>query len=137
MNGLSAELRKTISIAAAIIGAAACVICLIFVNDKLPMALAVICGTCVSILNFNIMAIAGEKAINASAETARRKMTMSYMLRYAIYFVFLVIAVKVSFLNPIGMIIGFLTTMLALYLTQVLNTPGNRDKLKKLLRRAK
>ncbi|MBR6700778.1 MAG: ATP synthase subunit I [Firmicutes bacterium] len=137
MNGLSADLRKTISIASIIIAVIMCVICLIFVNSWQTMVLGILYGTLIAIINFTIMAKAGEKAIEMTPEKAKTKMTLNYVLRYGIYIVTLIIAVKVSFLSPIGTVLGFFTSILALYLTQVLDTPGNRDKLKKLLRRAK
>lgn len=137
MNGLSADLRKTISIASLIISAVICVVCLVFVNSWQTMIFGVLYGTAISILNFNLMAKAGEKAIEMTPDKAKTKMTLNYILRYGIYIVTLIIAVKVSFLNPIGTVLGFFTSIAALYLTQVLDTPGNRDKLKKLLRRAK
>lgn len=137
MNGLSAELRKTVSLAAAVIGAVICVVAVIIADNKMPMALGVIIGTCVSILNFNIMALAGEKAIELSAEKAKGKMTVSYLIRYGIYILVLIAAFKIPVFSVAGTVMGFFTSILALYLTQILNTSGNRDKLKKLLRRAK
>lgn len=137
MNGLSADLRKTVSLAAAVIGAVVCVVSLFFTDSKGPMALGVVTGTCVSIINFNIMALAGEKAIELPPEKARVKMTVNYLIRYGLYIVVLIVAFKVSFFNVVGTVLGFFTSILALYLTQVLNTPGNRDKIKKLLSRAK
>lgn len=137
MNGLSADLRKTVSLAAAVIGAVVCVVSLFFTDSKGPMVLGVVTGTCVSIINFNIMALAGEKAIELPPEKARVKMTVNYLIRYGLYIVVLIVAFKVSFFNVVGTVLGFFTSILALYLTQVLNTPGNRDKIKKLLSRAK
>ena len=120
MNGLSAELRRTVSITAAIIGAVICVVAAILSRDFVHMGVSVILGTCVSIFNFNLMALAGEKAIEMAPEKARSKMTVSYLIRYAIYIVFLIIAFKVPFLNAIGVAIGYITSILALYLTQFL-----------------
>lgn len=137
MNGLSADLRKTVSLAAAVIGAVICVVSLFFTDSKGPMVLGVVTGTSVSIINFNIMALAGEKAIELPPEKARVKMTVNYLIRYGLYIVVLIVAFKVSFFNVVGTVLGFFTSILALYLTQVLNTPGNRDKIKKLLSRAK
>ncbi len=120
MNGLSAELRRTVSITAAIIGAVICVVAGVISKDFVSMAVSVLAGTCVSILNFNLMALAGEKAIEMAPEKARSKMTVSYLIRYAIYIIFLIIAVKVPFFNVIGVAIGYITSILALYLTQFL-----------------
>lgn len=137
MNGLSADLRKYVMVASTIIAVIASVVAAIFVDDKLSMVVSIFCGTGVAVGNFTIMALAGEKAIEMEADAARKKMTISYIIRYVIYLVALLIAIKIPFFNPIGMVIGFLTSILALYLTQVLDTPGNRDKMGKLLRRAK
>lgn len=137
MKGLVAELRIAVGVTAVIIGAVICVVSAFFADPWQPMVFGVILGTFVSILNFNLMANAGEKAVGMKPESARTKMTVSYLMRYGIYIVVLIVSVKVSFLNVIGVVFGFFTSILALYLTQVLNTPGNRDKLKKLLRRAK
>jgi len=137
MNGLSADLRKTVSIGAAIIGVIACVVSAVIAENSLGMAISVVIGTCVAILNFNLMALAGEKAIEMEPSKAKTKMTINYLIRYAIYIVTLIVVIKFTPLSPIGVVVGFFTSILALYLTQVLNTPGNRDKLDKLLRRAK
>lgn len=137
MNGLSADLRKYVTVASITIAVIASIVAAIIVQDKLSMVVSIFCGTGVAVGNFTIMALAGEKAIEMTADAARKKMTISYIIRYVIYLVALLLAIKIPFFNPIGMVIGFLTSILALYLTQVLDTPGNRDKIGKLLRRAK
>lgn len=137
MNGLSADLRKYVTIASTLIAVVASIIAAIIVDDKVSMVVSIFCGTGVAIGNFTIMALAGEKAIEMEANEARKKMTISYIIRYVIYLAALLIAIKIKFFTPIGMVIGFLTSILALYLIQVLDTPGNRDKIGKLLRRAK
>lgn len=120
MNGLSAELRRTVSITAAIIGAVICVVAVLLSGDVVHMSLSVLLGTCVSIFNFNLMALAGEKAIEMTPEKARSKMTVSYLIRYAIYIVFLILAVKVPLFNVIGVAVGYITSIAALYITQFL-----------------
>ncbi len=120
MNGLSAELRRTVSITAAIIGAVICVVAIILTRNVVSSLLSVLLGTVVSILNFNLMALAGEKAIDMAPEKARSKMTVSYLIRYAIYIVFLIIAIKIPVLNAIGVAVGYITSIAALYITQFL-----------------
>lgn len=120
MNGLSAELRRTVSITAAIIGAVICVVAIILTRNVVSSLLSVLLGTVVSILNFNLMALAGEKAIDMAPEKARSKMTVSYLIRYAIYIVFLIIAIKIPILNAIGVAVGYITSIAALYITQFL-----------------
>lgn len=133
-EGLSADIRKYVSIAAVGIGAVICLVCLIFVKDKIGMLTGVPVGTIVAIINFNIMALAGEKAIEMTPSKARTKMTTNYIIRYAIYIVVLVAAIKLPVINPIGVVLGFLTSIAALYLIQVLNKPGIREKFKFLNR---
>ena len=120
MNGLSAKLRRTVSITAAIIGAVICVVAIILTRNVVSSLLSVLLGTAVSILNFNLMALAGEKAIDMAPEKARSKMTVSYLIRYAIYIVFLIIAIKIPILNAIGVAVGYITSIAALYITQFL-----------------
>ena len=120
MNGLSAELRRTVSITAAIIEAVICVVAIILTLNVVSSLLSVLLGTAVSILNFNLMALAGEKAIDMAPEKARSKMTVSYLIRYAIYIVFLIIAIKIPILNAIGVAVGYITSIAALYITQFL-----------------
>lgn len=120
MNGLSAELRRTVSITAAIVGAVVCVIAMILSRDILHMGASVLLGTLVSIFNFNLLALAGEKAIDMAPDKAKSKMTVSYLIRYAIYGVFLILAIKIPFFNVLGVAVGFLTSIAALYITQFL-----------------
>ena len=133
-EGLSADIRKYVSVTAILIGAVICLVCLIFVKDKIGMLIGVPVGTAVAILNFNIMALAGEKAIDMTPSKARTKMTTNYIIRYAIYIVVLVAAIKLPLISPIGVVLGFLTSIVALYLIQVLNKPGVREKFKFLNR---
>ncbi len=133
-EGLSADIRKYVSIAAVVIGAVICLVCLIFVKNKIGMLIGVPVGTLVAIINFNIMALAGEKAIEMTPSKARTKMTTNYIIRYAIYIVVLVAAIKLPLISPIGVVLGFLTSIVALYLIQVLNKPGIREKFKFLNR---
>jgi len=133
-EGLSADIRKYVSIAAVVIGAVICLVCLIFVKNKTGMLIGVPVGTLVAIVNFNIMALAGEKAIEMTPSKARTKMTTNYIIRYAIYIVVLVAAIKLPLISPIGVVLGFLTSIVALYLIQVLNKPGIREKFKFLNR---
>lgn len=129
-EGLSADIRKYVTVTAVIIGAVICVICLLFVSNKLGMILGVVCGTCVAVINFNIMALAGEKAIEMEPSKARTKMTTNYILRYGIYIVTLIAAIKLPVISPVGMVLGFLTSIAALYLIQVLNKKGITEKFK-------
>ena len=84
------------------------------------MGASVLLGTLVSIFNFNLLALAGEKAIDMAPDKAKSKMTVSYLIRYAIYGVFLILAIKIPFFNVLGVAVGFLTSIAALYITQFL-----------------
>lgn len=119
MNGMTWELRKTISIAALVLAVVFCLISIIFVENYSSAILGIIFGSLISILNFNLLAKTTEKIAGLSAQQAQMKVTANYVIRYGIYAVVLFISIKAPYINPIGTVAGFLTSIFALYITQI------------------
>lgn len=127
MNGMTWELRKSVSLTALGLGLIFCAVSFVFVENYSPAALGIIFGTLISILNFNLLAKTTEKIAGMTPQQAQMKVTINYVIRYGIYGIVLVISIKAPYLNPIGTVAGLLTCIAALYITQILQ---NKKRIK-------
>ncbi len=64
--------------------------CWPFGQLNVPMALAALAGTVMGVLNFILLGLAVERAIEMEPDAAKRKMTRSYLLRMGLLGLFLV-----------------------------------------------
>ena len=119
------ELRKIISLTSLGLGVIFCLVSFIAADRYSPAVLGIVFGTLISVLNFNLLAKTTEKIAGMDPQRAQMKVTVNYIIRYAIYGIVLFISIKAPYLNPIGTAAGFFTSILALYITQILQ---NRKK---------
>ncbi len=83
------------------------IIAFIFKNPK-PIILGYIFGAIISILGFKLLHNTISKAVEMSPGRATAYSTVHYMLRFAIYFVVLLVAALADYLNFPAAILGLL-----------------------------
>lgn len=128
MNGMSWGLRKTVSIIAIILLVVLCLLSFIFFQEDLSVVKGLIFGALISILNFHLLAVVSERALNKNSGQIQTMMVINYLIRYAIYGITLLVAVKTPDINPIGTVIGLFTCIIALYITQIFHTKLTKTK---------
>lgn len=93
---------------------------LIMKNPK-PFALGFLVGGLVSVLNFRLMVMTLNKAIRRSAGNAVTVVSSNYYLRYLIYGLVLIIAVKGS-MNYVAVAAGFLVVKAVVIISVTLDS---------------
>ena len=74
-----------------------------------PIAMGLIFGTLISILNFKLLDNTITKAVQMPPNRATSYTIAHYLARYIIYFVVLLVAAKADYLNLIATIVGLFT----------------------------
>ncbi|MDR0569704.1 MAG: ATP synthase subunit I [Clostridiales Family XIII bacterium] len=85
---------------------------LLVLGPDAMFAYGLVLGTCIAIVNFNILAITGRKLMNA-----RRPLLSlaSYVLRFCIYCMAFYMSLRLGFVSAVGTALGFFTLKLAIY----------------------
>ena len=94
---------------------------LIMKNPK-PFALGFLVGGLVSVLNFRLMVMTLNKAIRRSAGNAVTVVSSNYYLRYLIYGLVLIIAVKQGSMNYVAVAAGFLVVKAVVIVSVILDS---------------
>ena len=94
---------------------------LIMKNPK-PFALGFLVGGLVSVLNFRLMVMTLNKAIRRSAGNAVTVVSSNYYLRYLIYGLVLIIAVKQGSMNYVAVAAGFLVVKAVVIISVTLDS---------------
>lgn len=92
------------------------------VKDPKPYALGFLVGGLVSVLNFRLMVMTLNKSIRRSAESAVSVVSSNYYLRYLIYGLVLVLAVKQGSMNYVAVAAGFLVVKAVVILSVALGS---------------
>ena len=101
------------------------VISLPFLGLDVKFGYGLLMGTCISIVNFNIMAFTFSRALNSGNKAL---VFISYLLRLAIYGVALISAFKVNNTAALACALGFLTVKLAIYYIHGVNPKVTKDR---------
>ena len=101
------------------------VISLPFLGLDVKFGYGLLMGTCISIVNFNIMAFTFSRALQNGNKLL---VILSYFLRLAIYGFALISAFKVSNQAGLACILGFLTVKLAIYYLHGFKAKFSKDR---------
>ena len=101
------------------------VISLPFLGLDVKFGYGLLMGTCISIVNFNIMAFTFNRALNSGNKAL---VFFSYLLRLAIYGFALISAFKVNNTAALACALGFLTVKLAIYYIHGFKAKFSKDR---------
>lgn len=109
------EVTKGICIYAIIIG----VVSFIISKEPIPMLLGVVFGSVIAILNFRLLALTMEKAVEYSPGKAQAYSSMRYMVRMIIVAVVVFVSVKNPNINVIGTVLGLISTQIVIFVKKL------------------
>lgn len=89
--------------------------------------LSFIFGGGISILNFKLMDITVNRAVQMSPGKAQSYSTRHYMIRYFIYFVVLLVAGKADYLNFVTTMLGLLSIKMVITISAIIEKPKSQD----------
>lgn len=120
------EVTKGIIIYAIIISA----ISIFIPKETIHIILGVVFGSIIAILNFRLLALTMEKAVDMPPGKAQIYTTGRYFLRMFIIGVVIFVSVKNPNINVIGTILGLIGTKIVIFIKKLLVSKINRKGVK-------
>ena len=120
------EVTKGIIIYAIIISA----ISIFIPKETIHIILGVVFGSVIAILNFRLLALTMEKAVDMPPGKAQIYTTGRYFLRMFIIGVVIFVSVKNPNINVIGTILGLIGTKIVIFIKKLLVSKINRKGVK-------
>lgn len=93
----------------------------LFANSILYWAVGVALGTAVSVLKVVMLEKTLNKAVDMSPEDAKNYTRSRYTFRMVLTIALVVVAIKIPYINVIGLIVGLLLIQPAVYIVNFIN----------------
>ena len=116
------ELTKGIVIYAIIVA----IISLFLSKVPIPIIIGVVFGSIIAILNFRLLALTMEKAVDFSPGKATAYTSSRYMIRMFIVAVVIFVSVKNPNINVLGTILGLVSTQIVIFVKKLIITKITR-----------
>ncbi|MCI6458633.1 MAG: ATP synthase subunit I [Clostridiales bacterium] len=120
------EVTKGIIIYAIIISA----ISIFIPKETIHIMLGVVFGSVIAILNFRLLALTMEKAVDMSPGKAQAYTSMRYLVRMFIVAVVIFVSVKNPNINVIGTVLGLISTQIVIFIKKLLISKIQRKEVK-------
>lgn len=95
----------------------------------IPMIIGIIFGSVIAILNFRLLALTLEKAVNLPPGKAQAYTGVRYMIRLAITAAALIVSIKNPNLHIIGTAIGLISTQVVIFIKTLLASKFKRKEV--------
>lgn len=96
-------------------------------KDPQPIAMGLIFGTLISILNFKLLDNTITKAVNMPPNRATSYTIAHYFARYIIYFIVLIVAAKADYINLLSTILGLFIVKFVILGSNIFDNDFLRD----------
>ena len=120
---------KAITVGVPIFDVVAIVILLIISKFSFPMLIGIIFGSVIAVLNFRLLALALEKAVDLPPGKAQAYTGIRYMVRLTITAAALIVSVKNTNLNIIGTAIGLISTQVVIFIKTLVTSKFKRKEV--------
>ncbi|WZL73610.1 ATP synthase subunit I [Clostridiaceae bacterium 35-E11] len=101
----------------------------IFIQPPIPMALGLVFGTLISMLNFRALALTLEKAVTMDPRRAQIYASSRYFTRFMVTGIVLFVSIKADYLNVLGTIIGLFLIKIVILVTNLFNDTSYFKKI--------
>lgn len=116
---------KQIIISVAALGIIALGIGIFFVDNILYWIIGIVAGTIISVLKVIMLYKTLDKAVDMSPEDAKNYTRTRYTFRMVLSIVLVIVAIKIPYVNVIGVIVGLLLVQPAVYIVNFINKNNN------------
>lgn len=120
---------KAITVGVPIFDVVAIVILLIISKFSFPMLIGIIFGSVIAVLNFRLLALALEKAVDLPPGKAQAYTGIRYMVRLTITAAALIVSVKNPNLHIIGTAIGLISTQVVIFIKTLIASKFKRKEV--------
>ena len=102
------------------------IILLIVTKSRMEMITGLIFGSIIAILNFRLLAISMEKAMNFSPNKAQIYTASRYLVRMFIITIVIFVSVKNQNIHVIGTVLGLISTQIVIFVRNLLISKTTR-----------
>ena len=120
---------KAITVGVPIFDVVAIVILLIISKFSFPMLIGIIFGSVIAVLNFRLLALALEKAVDLPPGKAQAYTGIIYMVRLTITAAALIVSVRNPHLHIIGTAIGLISTQVVIFIKTLVTSKFKRKEV--------
>ncbi|MCI6737263.1 MAG: ATP synthase subunit I [Intestinibacter sp.] len=120
---------KAITVGVPIFDVVAIVILLIISKFSFPMLIGIIFGSVIAVLNFRLLALALEKAVDLPPGKAQAYTGIRYMVRLTITAAALIVSVRNPHLHIIGTAIGLISTQVVIFIKTLVTSKFKRKEV--------
>ena len=120
---------KAITVGVPIFDVVAIVILLIISKFSFPMLIGIIFGSVIAVLNFRLLALALEKAVDLPPGKAQAYTGIRYMVRLTITAAALIVSIKNPNLHIIGTAIGLISTQVVIFVKTLITSKFKRKEV--------
>ena len=120
---------KAITVGVPIFDVVAIVILLIISKFSFPMLIGIIFGSVIAVLNFRLLALALEKAVDLPPGKAQAYTGIRYMVRLTITAAALIVSVRNPHLHIIGTAIGLISTQVVIFIKTLIASKFKRKEV--------
>ena len=120
---------KAITVGVPIFDVVAIVILLIISKFSFPMLIGIIFGSVIAVLNFRLLALALEKAVDLPPGKAQAYTGIRYMVRLTITAAALIVSVRNPHLHIIGTAIGLISTQVVIFIKSLVTSKFKRKEV--------
>ncbi|MGM9533255.1 ATP synthase subunit I [Intestinibacter sp.] len=120
---------KAVTLGVPIFDIAAVIVLVLISKFSMPMLIGIIFGSVIAILNFRLLALTLEKAVNLPPGKAQAYTGVRYMIRLTITAAALIVSVKNPNLHIIGTAIGLISTQVVIFIKTLIASKFKRKEV--------
>lgn len=95
---------------------------LILIKPPLPFLTGLVFGTVISVLNFRLLYLTLNKAVQMPPAKAQVYATSRYFIRYIITGIVIYVSIKAQHINVLGTVVGLISLKIAVLATELFNS---------------
>ncbi|MGM9533761.1 MAG: ATP synthase subunit I [Intestinibacter sp.] len=120
---------KAVTLGVPIFDIAAVIVLMLISKFSMPMLVGIIFGSVIAVLNFRLLALTLEKAVNLPPGKAQAYTGVRYMIRLTITAAALIVSVKNPNLHIIGTAIGLISTQVVIFIKTLIASKFKRKEV--------
>ena len=120
---------KAVTLGVPIFDIVAVIVLMLISKFSMPMFVGIIFGSVIAVLNFRLLALTLEKAVNLPPGKAQAYTGVRYMIRLTITAAALIVSVKNPNLHIIGTAIGLISTQVVIFIKTLIASKFKRKEV--------
>lgn len=120
---------KAVTLGVPIFDVVAVILLMVISQFSMPMLIGIIFGSIIAVLNFRLLALTLEKAVNLPPGKAQAYTGVRYMIRLTITAAALIVSINNPNLHIIGTAIGLISTQVVIFVKTIITSKFKRKEV--------